>query len=146
MTKALLLAVAAFACATAAYADAGDIKARQQHMKDFRGLNKEMGNIIKKSNAQNFPAQQFAHLAQTLNQSAHEPWPYYQSAGANGKGSEATAAVWEKPQDFQAAIKRFTDAAAALDQAAQTGRYEAVRTPLGQLGQSCKACHDTFKD
>ncbi|MDO5074064.1 Cytochrome c' [Neisseria animaloris] len=128
-----------------AHADAGDIKARQQYMKDWRGLNKKMGAIIKKSDAQSFPAKEFALLAVQLNETANEPWQHY-DADSQGEGSDAKAAVWEKPQEFQAAIKRFTDAAAELDKAAKTGSYDAVKVSFGKVGQSCKACHDKFKD
>ncbi|WP_373698601.1 cytochrome c [Neisseria dentiae] len=127
------------------HADAGDIKARQQYMKEWRGLNKKMGDILKKSDAQSFPAKEFAALAAQLNETAGEPWKHY-GAGSNGSGSDAKAAVWENPQAFQTAIKRFNDAAAALNQAAQRGDYAAVKASFGQVGQSCKACHQDFKD
>lgn len=127
------------------YADAGDIKARQQYMKDWRGLNKKMSGILKNSNAQTFPAQQFAALAAELNSTANEPWEYY-GPGTNGANSEAKSAVWEKPQQFQAAIKRFNQAAAALNQAAAGGNYQAVKASFDKMAQSCKACHQAFKE
>lgn len=145
MNKLMTFGTALALTAGLACADGGDIKTRQQYMKEFGGLNKKMGRIIKKSNAQTFPAPEFAGLSAQLNQNAREPWRHYGS-GSNGKGSEATAAVWDKPQEFQAAIKRFTDATQALDNAAKTGSFESVKVPLGRVGQSCKACHDTFKD
>lgn len=145
MKRKLLLAVCLGALAAPlAHAD-NDIKTRQQYMKDWGRLSKQMGSLIKQGNAQNFDAAAFARLAAQLQQSADKPWPHYR-AGSDGRGSDAAAAVWENPQAFQAAIKRFTDAAAALNVAAQSGSYDQVKAPFGQLGESCKACHKAFKD
>ncbi|WP_050795374.1 c-type cytochrome [Neisseria wadsworthii] len=127
-----------------AHADAGDIKARQQYMKEWRGLNKKMGDILKKHNTASFPTDSFAALAAQLNETANEPWQHY-NAGSDGAGSDASADVWRKPQEFQAAIKRFNAAASALDQAAKSGNYDAVKTAFDKVGQSCKACHQSFK-
>ena len=143
MNKTLLLA--ACLSAATAFAHANDIKARQQYMKEWGGATKKMAAIIKKSDAQSFPAAEFAALAAQIQQNANAPWQHY-PAGSNGRGSDATAAVWEQPQQFQAAIQRFSQAANNLHTAAQTGRFDAVKAPFGQLGESFKACHKTFKD
>ena len=127
------------------HADAGDVKTRQQYMKEWRGLNKQMGNIIKSSDAQSFPAQDFAALAARLNDTASQPWPHFK-ANSQDSDSEAAAAVWSKPQEFQAAIQKFNQSAAALDQAAKSGQYDAVKTTYHQIAQNCKSCHQAFKD
>ena len=127
------------------HADAGDVKARQQYMKEWRGLNKQMGNIIKSSDAQSFPAQDFAALAARLNDTASQSWPHFK-ANSQDSDSEAAAAVWSKPQEFQAAIQKFNQSAAALDQAAKSGQYDAVKTTYHQIAQNCKSCHQAFKD
>lgn len=145
MRKNIRAALCLCLAAGSVYADAGDIKARQQYMKEWRGLNKQMGNILKSSNAQNFPAKEFAALAAQLNSTANEPWEYY-GPGTNGDNSEAKAAVWEKPQQFQAAIKRFNQAVGALDKAAAGGNYQAVKASFDKVAQSCKACHQSFKE
>ena len=125
-----------------AHADNTDAKTRQQYMKEWRGLNKQMGNILKQNTIQSFPAQEFAQLTAQLKATAHEPWPHY-TVGSRG---EAKAAVWEKPHAFQAAIKQFNDAVSALDQAAQRHDYPTIETSFKQLGQSCKTCHKQFRD
>ena len=98
MNKTLLLA--ACLSAATAFAHANDIKARQQYMKEWGGATKKMAAIIKKSDAQSFPAAEFAALAAQIQQNANAPWQHY-PAGSNGRGSDATAAVWEQPQQFQ---------------------------------------------
>ena len=122
-----------------AYADNADVAARERYMKDFRSANKAIGRLLKAN-----PADMAALSRQTadLQALADKPWPHYASPAATG---EAKAAVWQQPQQFQAAIQRFSEATAALNSAAQQGNQAAAKSAFGQLGQSCKACHDTFR-
>ena len=128
-----------------AHADASDIKARQQYMREWGGLSQKMGAMVKNGSAADFPAKEFARLAAQMGETAKEPWQHY-DAGSRGAGSEAKAAVWEKPQEFEAAIRRFTQAVDKLQTASRGGRYDDVKAAFGQVGQSCKACHDKFKE
>lgn len=142
MNKYLIALIAIAFSSQIAHADTNDIKTRQQYMKDWRGISKKMGDILKNSNAQTFPNAEFATLANQLATTAHEPWKHY-TAGSIG---DAKAEVWTQPQAFQAAIKQFNDATLALAQAAKTNDYPTVKTAFGQVGQSCKTCHKSFKD
>lgn len=137
----LLLAAAPLA----AQADRSDIKARQQYMKEWAGINKQMGRMIKSAQADNFPQADFARLAAELKQGVKEPWPHF-SVGSQ-RGSDALETVWTQPAAFQAAIKNYTDAVHALDAAARgAGGLNAVKAPYEKMSQSCKACHKQFKD
>ena len=122
-----------------AHAADADVAARERYMKDFRSANKAIGRLLKAN-----PADMAALSRQTadLQALADKPWPHYASPAATG---EAKAAVWQQPQQFQAAIQRFSEATAALNNAAQQGSQAAAQSAFGQLGQSCKACHDTIR-
>lgn len=130
--------------AVCAHAAADDIKIRQQQMKDWRALNKQMGALLNQGESA-FAAAEFAVLAEKLAQTANAPWQHF-PAGSNGRGSDAAEEVWTKPQAFQASVQQFNEAAAALNRAAQSRNYAAVKTAFGQVGQSCKSCHRDFKD
>ncbi len=59
-------------------------------------------------------------------------------------GGDALPAIWENPEDFAMRVTEFKEAAAALrDTIAADG-------PIGPaaqaLGQSCKGCHDSYRD
>ena len=59
-------------------------------------------------------------------------------------GGDARDAIWDDPEAFAARAEAFAAAALALDRAAAgEGELEAA---FGALGQSCKACHDGFRD
>jgi cytochrome c556 len=69
---------------------------------------------------------------------------------AKGTGPEtgktrALGEIWKNSKDFEAAQKMFADKAPALLAAAKAKDIAAVRTSFGDVGKSCKNCHDTFR-
>lgn len=60
--------------------------------------------------------------------------------------TEARADIWQKPEDFAAKSKDFQEAAAAFNTAAQGSDLAAIRSAHGNLGKSCKACHDLYRE
>lgn len=60
--------------------------------------------------------------------------------------TEAKAEIWQKPEDFLAKARAFEQAAAAFNAAAQGADLAAIRAAHGELGKSCKACHDLYRE
>lgn len=60
--------------------------------------------------------------------------------------TEARAAIWEKPEDFAAKARDFQAAATAFQTAAQGSDLAAIRSAQADLGKSCKACHDLYRE
>ena len=60
--------------------------------------------------------------------------------------TEAKAEIWEKPEDFATKTKTFQEAAQAFNAAAQGDDLAAIRAAHGELGKSCKACHDPYRE
>jgi cytochrome c556 len=69
---------------------------------------------------------------------------YFPEGSGSGKTS-AKATIWEDFAAFKASAKSNHDAALALIAAAETEDMAAAKTALGNLGSSCKACHQQFK-
>lgn len=65
--------------------------------------------------------------------------------GPEAGKTRALPIIWEKPQDFQAAQKVFTEAAPKLLAAANAGDIGAVKASFGEVGKACKNCHETFR-
>lgn len=64
----------------------------------------------------------------------------------SGVKTRATAAIWEDPAGFQAAVEKNTELSNALLAAAQSGDPAAVGAALGDLGKNgCGACHTNFR-
>ncbi len=65
--------------------------------------------------------------------------------GPEAGKTRALSVIWERPKDFAAAQKVFSDAAPKLLAAANAGDLNAVKANFGEVGKSCKNCHDTFR-
>ncbi|HVM22323.1 MAG TPA: cytochrome c [Sphingomicrobium sp.] len=59
--------------------------------------------------------------------------------------TEAKAEIWQKPDDFAAKARDFQQAAQAFNAAAQASDVAAIKAAFGNLGKSCKACHDPYR-
>ncbi len=66
-------------------------------------------------------------------------------AGSNVGESEALPVIWEKPEEFAAAIVKVQDAALAFVDAAEGGDAETIGSAFKNLGMACRGCHDQFR-
>ena len=53
--------------------------------------------------------------------------------------------IWQTPDDFIAKLHNFQGAAKAFNAAAMSGDAAATKAKFGELGQTCKACHDKYR-
>jgi cytochrome c556 len=53
--------------------------------------------------------------------------------------------IWQNSQDFTAKLGDFQKAAAAFETASAGTNVDAVKSSFGDLGKSCKACHDKYR-
>jgi cytochrome c556 len=68
------------------------------------------------------------------------------SGPQDGKKTHALAAAWTKPAELQQAAQKLVDASAQMRTAADSGDVNAVRAQVKPLGDSCKGCHDKFRE
>lgn len=66
--------------------------------------------------------------------------------GPNVGKTEAKAEIWQKQQDFIAKSRAFQQAALAFDAAAKAGEMPAIQARFADLGKTCKACHDLYRE
>ena len=59
--------------------------------------------------------------------------------------TRAKAEIWQKPEDFAAKTRTFQQVAAAFNAAAAGGDVAAIKAGAGELGKTCKACHDLYR-
>lgn len=65
--------------------------------------------------------------------------------GPEAGKTRALPEIWAKPQEFEAAQKMFSDAAPKLLTAVRSADAAAVTMQFGEVGKTCKNCHDTFR-
>lgn len=69
------------------------------------------------------------------------------SARGDGEQTRASYRIWEAPARFAQLMEEMRSRSQALQQAAAEGQSRAALRPLvGRLAQSCKACHDKYRD
>lgn len=59
--------------------------------------------------------------------------------------SKAKAEIWKEMPKFKAAAEKMQAEVAKLQVAAQSGNLDQLKAAVGGVGQSCKACHDTYR-
>jgi cytochrome c556 len=73
------------------------------------------------------------------------PWAGF-VAGTDKMDTKAKAEVWSDAAGFKKAANDMVTAVAALNAAAKTNNLDALKTAFGGAAQSCKACHDAYRD
>lgn len=124
----------------------GEIAAHERH-EHFEALGKafkSLGDELKKD------APDVAKVKESttaINGSAAQvkTWFPAGSGPQDGVKTHALEAVWKNPDGFGQAAAKLTDAATALDAAAQSGDLAAVRGAVPPLGAACKGCHEHFR-
>ena len=73
------------------------------------------------------------------------PWPAFMPGSAGGH-SKAKAEIWGQQEKFKTAIEKMQGEVDKLSAAAKGGDLATIKTAFGATGQSCKACHDNFRN
>ena len=71
------------------------------------------------------------------------PWAGFVEGSQAGTGSKPE--VWTDAAGFKAAQVKFEGAVDKLSVAANSGDLDRVRAAFGDVGASCKACHDSYR-
>jgi cytochrome c556 len=67
------------------------------------------------------------------------------SGPETGRRTRAKAEIWSDAETFRQRSQAFEAEAANFNRTAQGADIEAIRTAHGELGTSCKNCHDRFR-
>lgn len=60
--------------------------------------------------------------------------------------TDAKKEIWENHADFDEKLKTFQVEVVGLAEAAASGDMSVIKPRFGKTGQSCKACHDSYRD
>ena len=97
-----------------------------------------------------FSADDFAQRAQRLvllSQIVAEGFADEQSARGEEVETRASYRIWQQPDRFNELMTDMQGRAQQLQEAAAKGEdADDLRPLVGRLAQSCKACHDKFRD
>ena len=57
----------------------------------------------------------------------------------------AKAEIWQKPEGFRRQAEAISRPPRTFNAAAKAGDAAAIKARFGDLGKSCKACHDSYR-
>lgn len=73
------------------------------------------------------------------------PWMGF-TEGSEGISDKAKPEIWMEMDKFKAKAQTMQEKTAALAAAAQSGDIDRIKAAFGSTAQSCKACHDAYKN
>ena len=107
--------------------------------------NTHLGRLFAMANARvPFDAKAALENAEML--AAMSKWQFSAFVEGSDKGdTKAKPEIWTEAAKFQDAARRSQEDVTKLAAAAKAGSLDALKAAVGPVGQSCKACHDTFR-
>lgn len=78
-----------------------------------------------------------------LNTLATLPWAGF---GEGTEGGDAKDKIWQDREGFKQAEDKFHAGMKKLTSAADAGDFDAFRVAFGEVGKSCKSCHDAYRE
>lgn len=73
------------------------------------------------------------------------PWSAF-PAGSDTANSKAKPEIWKEHDKFVGGSDKLQGDTAKLSAAAKSGDLAAIKTAFGATGQTCKSCHDSFRN
>jgi cytochrome c556 len=72
-------------------------------------------------------------------------WNSFAPGTEKGAPTKADLKIWSEPGKFKDAAEKSQQASSKLLQTAKTGDEKAVKGAIGDLGKTCKGCHDDYR-
>lgn len=73
-------------------------------------------------------------------------WQFTGFVEGSDKGdTKARPEIWTEAPKFQDAARKSQEAVDKLSAAVKTGNLDNIKAAVGPVGQTCKACHDTYR-
>lgn len=90
-----------------------------------------------------FDAKAAQENADVVADMAKLPWAGF---GAGSEGGKANAAIWKEQAKFKEHAEKLEAESVKLAAAAKTGNLDNLKTAFGSAANSCKACHDAYRN
>lgn len=72
------------------------------------------------------------------------PFAGFIEGTASGE-TKAKPEIWSEPEKFKAGASKMQEEAAKLSVAARSGNLDQIKAAVGDVGKSCKSCHDNYR-
>ena len=92
-----------------------------------------------------FDAKLAAENADIVAAMAKLPWAAF-TEGSDSGDTKAKPEVWKEQAKFKAGADKLQAESAKLAVAAKTGNLDNLKAAFGPAAETCKACHDAFRN
>lgn len=72
------------------------------------------------------------------------PYPAFIEGTSSGD-TKAKPEIWTEQDKFKAAAGKMQEEVVKLNAAAKTGNIDQIKAAVGDVGKSCKSCHDSYR-
>ncbi len=149
--KTTVAAVAAAACTLLALPASAQFAKAEEAIKYRQGslfvIGQHFGRIGAMVNGKlPFDAKAAQDNADIVAAMAALPWTGFGPGTDKGAPHKAKPAVWSEQAKFNEHAQTFQTEAGKLAAAARTGKLDQIKAAFGPAAQSCKSCHDAFRN
>ena len=81
--------------------------------------------------------------AEVVAQISRLPWAGF---GPGSEGGKAKPEIWKEQAKFKELNEKLMTDTDKLLVAAKAGNLDALKAAMGSVGETCKTCHDTFRN
>jgi cytochrome c556 len=74
------------------------------------------------------------------------PWAGFVDGTAGSTKGSASPKIWSERAKFDEGARKMQDEVTKLVAATRTNSLDQIKTAFGAVGQTCKACHDDFRN
>lgn len=74
------------------------------------------------------------------------PWAGFGKGTETGGNTKAKPEIWTEQAKFKEYSEKMVAETAKLDAAAKTGNLDALKTSFSATADTCKTCHDAFRN
>ena len=119
------------------------VSKRQALFKNFTRTLEPMGLMAR--GRKDFDKAEFKASALALQDLASQPWPLFTS-DSNYAPTRTKPSAWLQPAEFKQAQDHYIDSVNRLVAVSDSGDLATLKDAVHQVEQSCKSCHDHFRN
>lgn len=93
-----------------------------------------------------FDAKAAADNAVVVNSLVKLPWAAFGPGTDKAGDTKAKPEVWTEQVKYKESADKLVAESAKLEAAAKTGNLDALKTAFGATAETCKSCHDSFRN
>ncbi|EAU43331.1 cytochrome c556 [Fulvimarina pelagi HTCC2506] len=142
ISTSILAAASMLFAASAVAQNTAPIKERQELMESNGDSAKAASAMIK--GEQPFDAAKAKQIFNDIHGVAMKFGDYFPEDSKTGNETEAAPAIWEQPEEFEAALTKFQEESATAMEASVED-LESFRQQFGMVAENCKGCHEDFR-